>query len=150
MPAMADAPPPPPVTLELAWQGEMRFGGRTADGVELTLDGAKAAGPSPVQALAFALAGCMASDVVQVLTKGRVPLGGLRCRLTGERRGQDPKHFVAVDLHFVVTGAVTAGKVERALALSRETYCSVWHSLRPDIRLTTSFEIHPPAEERRG
>jgi putative redox protein len=147
MPAMAD--PTPPVTLELDWQGELRFTGR-ADGVALTLDGAKVAGPSPVQALAFALAGCMAIDVVHVLTKGRAPLEGLRCRLTGERRGQDPKRLVAVDLHFVVTGAVTPGKVERALALSRETYCSVWHSLRPDIRLTTSFEIHPPTQERPG
>jgi putative redox protein len=148
MPAMAAAPPPS-VALELDWQGELRFAGR-ADGVALTLDGAKAAGPSPVQALAFALAGCMAIDVVHVLTKGRAPLTGLRCRLTGERRDRDPKHFVAIDLHFTVTGAVTPARVERALALSRETYCSVWHSLRPDIRLTTSFEIHPPAEETPG
>jgi putative redox protein len=134
------APPPPPITLELAWEGDLRFTGR-ADEVALVIDGDKAAGPSPVQALAFALAGCMASDVVTILVRGRVPLRGLRTRLVGERRGDQPRRFVKFDLHFVVTGEVPPDKVERALALSREKYCSVWHSLREDIALTTSFEI---------
>ena len=133
-------PPPPPVTLELEWEGDLRFAGR-ADGVALVMDGDKSAGPSPVQALAFALAGCMASDVVAILVKGRAPLRGLRARLVGERRGEQPRRFVKVDLHFVVTGEVPADKVERALALSRARYCSVWHSLREDIAFTTSFEI---------
>jgi len=128
------------VTLDLVWEGDLRFAGR-ADGVKLTLDGARAAGPSPVQALGFGLAGCMAIDVAQILTKGRAPLTGLRVRLVGERRGEEPRRFVKIDLHFVVTGEVAPDKVERALALSRDKYCSVWHSLRQDIELTTSFEI---------
>jgi uncharacterized OsmC-like protein len=41
----------------------------------------------------------------------------------------------------VVGGAPPADKVERAIALSREKYCSVWHSLRPDIDFRTSFEV---------
>ena len=131
---------PPPVTLDLVWEGDLRFAGR-ADGVKLTLDGAKTAGPSPVQALGFGLAGCMAIDVAQILTKGRAPLTGLRVRLVGERRGEEPRRFVKIDLHFLVTGEVAPDKVERALALSRDKYCSVWHSLRQDIELTTSFEI---------
>ncbi len=143
--AMA-TPPPPPVTLDLVWEGDLRFAGRAGE-VALTLDAAKAAGPTPVQALAFALAGCMASDVVSILVKGRALLGGLRARLVGERRGEEPRRFVKIDLHFVVTGDVAAEKVERALALSRDRYCSVWHSLRPDIAFTTSFEI---TQGRRG
>jgi putative redox protein len=131
---------PPPVTADLEWKGDLRFTGR-ADGVELVIDGSKAAGPSPVQALAFALAGGMASDVVAILVKGRAPLRGLQARLVGERRGEEPRRFVKIDLHFVVTGEVPPEKVERALALSREKYCSVWHSLREDIAFTTSFEI---------
>src|SRR3990172_3208613 len=101
-PAMATSPPPP-VTLDLVWQGDLRFAGR-ADGVELVLDGAKAAGPSPVQALGFALAGCMAIDVAQILAKGRAPLAGLRARLVGERRGEEPRRLVTIDPHFAVTG----------------------------------------------
>lgn len=135
-------PAPPPVTVELSWQGDMRFAGR-AEEVELVLDGARQAGPSPVQALAAALAGCMALDVVQILTRGRVALDGLRVRLVGERRADTPKILTRVDLAFLVTGDVPPERVERAIALSRERYCTVWHSLRPDIELRTSYEIHP-------
>ena len=88
----------------------------------------------------------MAADVVSILVKGRAGLEGLRTRLVGERRGEEPRRFVKIALHFVVTGAVPPEKVERALALSREKYCSVWHSLRQDIDLTTTFEI----EQRRS
>jgi len=33
--------------------------------------------------------------------------------------------------------------VERAIALSHEKYCSVWHTLRQDLPLTTSYEVAP-------
>ena len=129
----------PPVELDLVWSGELRFEGR-AGPVSLVLDGDGAAGPTPVQALGFALAGCMAADLVHILRKGRYEVGSVRARLRGERAESDPRRYVRVDLHFVVGGDAPDDRVERALALSRETYCSVWHSLRPDILFTTSFE----------
>jgi uncharacterized OsmC-like protein len=46
-----------------------------------------------------------------------------------------------VDLRITVVGPVPPDRVERAIQLSRETYCSVWHSLNPDIEFNTSFEI---------
>lgn len=130
----------PALELDLVWEGDLRFRGR-AGAVELRLDSDSHAGPSPVQALAFALAGCMAIDVVHILRKGRLDLRGLRVRLSAERAPRDPKRLVGVRLHFEVTGALPAEKVERAIALSRETYCSVWHSLRPDIDFGTSFDV---------
>jgi len=137
---MAAMAAPAPVVLDLAWDGDLRFTGHT-DAVTLTLDADRVAGPTPVQALAFALAGCMAADVVSILVKGRLPLAGLRTRLTGERRGEQPRYFTKIALHFVVTGDVPADRVERAVALSREKYCTVWHSMRPDIAFATTFEI---------
>jgi putative redox protein len=132
--------PGPRVSLDLVWEGDLRFRGRS-DAVELVLDSDAREGASPVQALAFALAGCMAIDVVHILRKGRLDLRGLGARLDAERAPRDPKRLVRVRLHFRVTGDVPAEKVERAIALSRETYCSVWHSLRPDLDFTTSFEV---------
>jgi putative redox protein len=130
----------PDVRLEVEWEGDLRFRGRAGD-VELVLDSDGKAGPSPVQALAFALAGCMAIDVVHILRKGRLDVAGLKAALVAERAGADPRRIVRVGLHFRVTGDVPADKVERAIALSHERYCSVWHSLRPDTEFTTSFEI---------
>jgi putative redox protein len=133
----------PAVEVDLEWDAALRFRAR-AGGNVLTID-SDGAGPSPVQALALALAGCMSVDVVHILTRGRVPLGGLRARLTAERAGEDPRRLVRVDLRFTVTGDVPPDKVERAIALSREKYCSVWHSLRQDIEFATSFEVIAPA-----
>jgi putative redox protein len=141
---MNDAPaaqtPPVPLALDLEWQGDLRFGG-TAGAVSLVLDSAGEAGPTPVQALAFGLAGCMAIDVVHILKKGRLGLRSLKAHLEGERAPEDPRRLVSVHLHFIVGGEAPADKIERAIALSREKYCSVWHSLRPDIDFRTSFEV---------
>jgi putative redox protein len=132
----------PPVTANLHWLGELRF--RAATGThELTIDGKNAAGPSPVDALAVALAGCMAIDVADIVVKGRHDLSGLDVRLSGERRDEPPRYFVRFTLHFAVTGEVPAHAVERAIQLSRDKYCSVWHSLRPDTELHTTFEVNP-------
>ena len=50
----------------------------------------------------------------------------------------------------MVRGEVPADRVERAIELSRERYCSVWHSLRPDIDFRTSFEIAASAARGDG
>jgi putative redox protein len=133
----------PTVDLEMDWQGGMRFHGRCGP-LEVDLDGDAQAGPSPVQAAAFGLASCMASDLVHILTRGRWELAGLGVRLHAERAPADPRRFVRIDLHFEVRGQVPGDKVERALALSREKYCSVWQSFRQDIPFTTTFAVTPP------
>jgi putative redox protein len=89
------------------------------------------------------LAGCMAADVVDIIRKGRHPLRGLRVMFTGARAEQPPRRFVKIDLRFEVEGAVPADAVERAITLSREKYCSVLHSFRQDIDLSTTFHIRP-------
>jgi putative redox protein len=133
-------PEKPPTVLELIWEHDLVFGGRSGD-VRLTLDSSSSAGPSPMQALAFALAGCMAMDVVYVLRKGRHDLRGLRADLKGERVPAEPRRFTRIELHYTITGNVPPAHIERAIQLSREKYCSVWHSMRQDIDLQTSFTV---------
>jgi putative redox protein len=132
--------PPEPVVLDLEWLGDHRLRGRAGD-VEMVMDSPPVAGPSPVQGLAFGLAGCMAIDVLVVMKRGRFDLKGLKARLVAERAATDPKRVVKMDLHFTLAGEVPADRVLRAIELSREKYCSVWHSMRQDIEFTTSFEI---------
>jgi putative redox protein len=132
----------PPAIVELVWEHDLVLGGRSGD-VCMTLDSASREGPSPVQALAFALAGCMAMDVVHILKKGRYDLRGLRVDLVGERAQEEPRRLIAVDVRFTITGTVPGEQVQRAIDLSHEKYCSVWHSMRQDIPMTTSFQVTP-------
>jgi putative redox protein len=131
-----------PTNVSLVWEHDLVFGGRSGD-VQITLDSASHAGPSPVQALAFALAACMAMDVVHVLKKGRCDFRGLRVDLVGERANTDPHRLTAITLTYTITGTVPAAKIDRAIQLSRDKYCSVWHSMRQDIPLTVNYTVTP-------
>ena len=131
----------PSTIAELTWTGALTFSTAINGGASFTLDSAGAAGPSPVGALAAALAGCMSMDVAHILTRGRHAFGALTARLVGERQQDDPHRFTRITLHLVVQGDVPADAVERAIALSREKYCSVWHSMRQDIAFTTTFDV---------
>jgi len=134
--------PKPPVTAELIWSDHLRFGATSGPNA-IVIDGDGAAGPSPMQLAGFGLAGCMAVDVLSILQKGRHPLTGLRASFSGDRAADPPRRYTRVTLHFHVTGAVPADAVERAIALSRDKYCSVWHSFRQDIEFTTTYAVHP-------
>jgi len=129
-----------PTTVDLVWTRDLILEGRSGD-ASIVLDSAGKAGPSPVQALACALAGCMAMDVVHILTKGRHPLRGLKISLVAERAQEDPHRVTAVTIDFAVTGAVPKDQIQRAIDLSHEKYCSVWHSMRQDITFAARFSV---------
>ncbi len=134
--------PKPPISATLQWVGGLRFTARTSR-AEITLDSESQAGPSPPEALAMALAGCMAIDVADIVVKGRHVLTALEASIVGQRVDAAPHRFHAFTVHFIVTGAVPDAAVDRAIQLSHDKYCSVWHSLRQEIRLTTTFEVRP-------
>jgi putative redox protein len=137
---MAEGAGKPPTVVELIWEHELVFGGTSGE-ARMKLDSAGVAGPSPMQALAFALAGCMAMDIVHILRKARHELRGFRADLSAERAPENPHRFTAVKLHFTIVGNTPQEAVDRAVALSRDKYCSVFHSLREDITLTVSSII---------
>jgi putative redox protein len=130
----------PPMTATLVWQGDLRFAASTGStGIVLDSDGV--AGLTPPQALAMALAGCMAIDVVDIVRKGRHGVDALTTSLVGHRLDDPPRRFTQFSLHFALKGDAPVAAVERAIQLSRDKYCSVWHSLRSDIALDTTFEV---------
>ena len=127
---MADAKPPTRVTL--TWEGDLRFSSG-ADEPALVLDSDAKAGPSPMQALGYAVMACMGMDIVHVLQKGRHPLEGLTGIFSGERAADHPHRFTRVEMAFTITGNVPREAADRALQLSRDTYCSAFNSMAPDI-----------------
>jgi putative redox protein len=132
----------PPTIVELVWEHDLVLAGRSGD-IEMKLDSGSAEGPSPMQALGFGLAACMAMDVIHVLKKGRHDLRGLKADLKGDRAPDDPRRFTSIDLKYTITGTVPESAVERAIQLSRDKYCSVWHSMRQDISFNVTYVITP-------
>ena len=134
--------PKPPTVVQLHWKRDLVFEASSGT-ASMTIDGDSRAGPSPVQALAISLAGCMSADVAYTLTKGRHAFRALSAHLVAKRAQQDPHRVVAVTLRFTIAGRVPADAVARAIALSREKYCSVWHSMRQDIDFATAYDVEP-------
>lgn len=90
----------------------------------------------------MSVAACMAVDIKMILEKGRVPLESLELAVEGERAPEPPRRFlrIVMDVHIRGPGPADEAKVERAAALSRDKYCSVLHTLDPD--LDTEIRIH--------
>ena len=145
MPASAEssggARPKPPVAAELVWTGEGLQFGVTSARIATIVDGNSTAGASPVQMLVIGLAACMGMDVLDIVQKGRHPLTAFRTSIVAERQQRVPHRLTKASIHFHLHGAVPEAAVERAIALSRDKYCSVWHSLREDIALDTAYTI---------
>lgn len=131
--------------IELEWLEEERFQAVTPSGIEIPIDGAKGTGISPMEALAVALASCMGIDIVDILKKGREDLTGCRIRVDGTRRDDPPRRYIAIRLVFELTGwSLSRAKAERAVQLSRDTYCSVWSSLASDIDQEVDLRLQEP------
>ena len=132
------------VEYTLSWQGTgQHFRGGKVGGVEVSIDGDGQAGASPMTSVALGLAGCMGIDVLDIAQKMRLPVTSLDVRVVGERRDEPPRRFTGIVLKYRVGGvpATEEDKVWRAIELSREKYCSVWHSLREDIALNIELEL---------
>jgi putative redox protein len=88
-----------------------------------------------MELLLLSIAGCMAIDVLMILQKSRVQVDGLSMDALGIRADTIPKRYNSVELVCHVEGPrdEDQAKVARALELSREKYCSVLHTLDPDL-----------------
>jgi len=134
--------PTAPLVVDLDWTHDKRFAVTTAHHA-FVVDGASVDGPSPVELLGVALAGCMGIDVSYVLARGRHEVRSLRAHLVAQRADTEPRRFTAVTIAFTIEGAVPQAAADRAVQLSHEKYCSVWHSLRQDIDLQVTCVITP-------
>jgi putative redox protein len=129
------------------WTSGMQFTGAGAAGTTTTMDarpehGGQGTGPSPMETVLLALAGCTGMDVVSILQKMRVPLEGLEIRVTAERAEEHPKVFTRIALEYIVTGAdLRPDQVTRAVELSQTQYCSVSAMLRRAAELTYTWRI---------
>jgi putative redox protein len=126
----------------LTWQQDLRFVAAAPGTPSITLDGDNAAGPGPMLSLLMAAAACTGSDVALILRKMRVDLRELRIEVAGVRREQEPRRYLALHFDYHLGGeGLDQVKARRAIDLSLEKYCSVVHSLAPDIAITYALSL---------
>jgi putative redox protein len=132
-----------PVTkATLRWDKELIFVGSTEPGYDIEFDANAQWGCKPTEALLLSLAACMGIDIVMILKKMRVQLTSLKMDLVGERNPSPPQYYRAVEIVLYLGGKnLDPSKVDRAISLSKTTYCSVYNSLRMDLELRVRYEL---------
>ncbi|HEY5744800.1 MAG TPA: OsmC family protein [Chryseolinea sp.] len=118
-------------------------------GAKLQMDaspdvGGENLGMRPMQMLLAAMGGCSSIDVINILKKQKQPLRDIKVTVTGEReKDVVPSLYTEVHAHFKLYGALDKDKVERAVNLGVEKYCSVAKTLEANAKITYSIEILP-------
>lgn len=131
----------------IKWVEERTFVGESGSGHKIVLGTAsgpegRTPGPSPMELMLIGAGGCSAYDVVHILEKGREPVEDCSVELDADRAEEDPKVFTRIHMHFVVKGrGLSEKKVERAVALSLEKYCSASAMLAKSATITHDFVI---------
>ena len=131
----------------IKWVQDVMFVGESGSGHSVVMDGAPAAGGRnlgvrPMEMMLLGLGGCSAFDVMMILKRGREAVTDCTVELDGERADTDPKVFTKVALRYVVTGRnLDRKKVERAVQLSAEKYCSASAMFGKTAKLEHTIEI---------
>lgn len=129
------------------WLDHMSFVGESGSGHSVVMDGAPEAGGRnlgvrPMEMLLLGLGGCSSFDVVMILQKSRQAISDCEVLLEAERAKEDPKVFTRIHMHFIVKGrGLSTDKVERAVKLSAEKYCSASMMLGKTAEITHDFEV---------
>jgi putative redox protein len=101
-------------------------------------------GLRPMQLLLAALGGCSSVDLISILKKQKQELKDIKITVTGEReKNVVPSLYTEAHIHFILTGNLDAEKVEKAIILSVEKYCSVAKTIEKSATISHSFEIIP-------
>ena len=123
-----------------------KFEAKNPQGKTAVLDGSINIGGTddgirPMEMVLMGLAGCSAFDVLIILEKARQKVADLNISVKGERANVVPAVFTKIHLHWEATGEVLPEKLQRAVALSMEKYCSAAAMLSKTAEITFSSAV---------
>ena len=135
------------MNVSVNWVDGMLMVGKSHSGHSITMDGppeigGENLGVRPMEMLLLGVAGCTMIDVVTTLKKMRQDLTNCETKLSAERAIEHPKVFTDIHIQFIVKGQdLDPKKVEKAITLSAEKYCSASIMLGKTASITHDFEI---------
>ena len=129
------------------WLDNMTFVGESGSGHVVVMDGApehggRNMGIRPMEMLLLGVGGCTAFDVVAILRKSRQAIVDCEVEIDSDRADEVPKVFTRIHIHFIVSGnSLDPARVEKAVNLSADKYCSASKMLGKTAEMTHDFEI---------
>jgi putative redox protein len=129
------------------WIENVSFVGESGSGHSVIMDGAPDAGGRnlgfrPMEMLLLGLGGCSAFDVVMILKRGRERVTDCVVEIEAERAETEPKVFTKIAMRYIVTGhGLDPKKVERAVSLSADKYCSATAIMNKTAQVTHTIEV---------
>lgn len=129
------------------WLDHMSFVGESGSGHSVVMDGppddgGRNLGVRPMEMVLLGMGGCTAFDMVHILRRQRQAISDCQVELEAERAKDVPKVFTRIHVHYIVKGTgLDEGKVERAVKMTAEKYCSVSIMLAASVNITHDFEI---------
>ena len=135
------------MNISVNWVDGMLMVGKSQSGHSITMDGppeigGENLGVRPLEMLLLGVAGCTMIDVVSTLKKMRQDLTQCETKVNAERANDHPKVFTDIHIQFVIKGKdLDQNKVEKAITLSAEKYCSASIMLGKTASITHDFEI---------
>lgn len=135
------------IPIKVEWKGNKHFTAKNVDDVEIHFDarvrgGGNGEWGNPLDHLIAAAGVCTGMDVVDILEKMRQPLESLQIELEGEQRDEYPRFFKSIRIRYLFRGKnLDRAKVERAVDLSKNKYCSVTATFRPECKITVEVVV---------
>lgn len=129
------------------WKGGFKFEGIDSQGRPMKMDASVGAGGEgdgfrPAELPLMGLAGCSGMDTIEILQKMRQQVTGFDVRVTAGKRKEAPPGYEGIRVEYVVRGKdLSREKVERAVTLAEEKYCTVGGALSMGAEITHSIEI---------
>ena len=126
-------------TVHLNWNPEEEFALQDHNGYKVIMT---PKGVSASDLLSMALAGCSSYDVVSILGKQKMDLRELRVSATSIQDDDPPWRFRKIHVHYTAVGkGIDPEKLNKAILLSQEKYCSVYVTLRDAVEITFDYEV---------
>lgn len=134
--------------VDISWQGNVHFVASNESGHQVLMDGPPDSGGQdkgcrPMELMLMGLGGCTAFDVVEILRKGRQQIDHVEISLNAKRADTVPAGFEEIAIHFIISGTgVDEGRVNRAIALTAEKYCSASIMLESaGVAISHTFDV---------
>jgi len=134
--------------MVLDWEVNYQLEARNEKGISVKFDapidhGGEETALSPMENVLASLAACSSFHVLRILKKMRQKISNYSVEATAERREEPPPRvFTRINLKYILKGQrINSKKVERAIQLSEDKYCSVGGMLKKAVEISSSFRL---------